>query len=117
VIALKKIHDRITKSILNMKTLKYLAVAGLLFSAAQLFTACSQYGVATTPPPPPPEEVVAVAPAQNYVWVPGYYEYRNGAYVWINGSYQIPPSGKTTYVPTQWQKTNRGYRLVKGYWQ
>jgi hypothetical protein len=99
-----------------MKTLKYLVVAGLLCVGTQLFTACSQYGVATAPPPAPEEAVIA-APSPNSVWVPGYYEYKNGAYVWTNGSYQIPPSGKTTYVPTQWQKTPRGYRLMKGHWQ
>jgi hypothetical protein len=35
--------------------------------------------------PPEPRHEVVPAPRAGYVWAPGYYDYRNGRYRWING--------------------------------
>jgi hypothetical protein len=99
-----------------MKTLKYLVAIVVLFVGAQVLTSCSGYIVATGPPPPP-NEVIVVAPSPRYVWVPGYYEYRGGTYIWIQGSYRIPPRGKTTYVQGNWNKTPKGYKRGRGHWK
>ena len=99
-----------------MKTLKYFILIGTLLAGAQVFTACTGYFVATGPPMPP-DEVIVVAPSPRYVWVPGYYEYRGGTYIWIQGSYKIPPRGKTRYVQGDWHKTPKGYKRGKGHWK
>jgi hypothetical protein len=89
-----------------MKKLKYLiALVALLI--AQLLSGCTGYIVATGPPPPP-DEVIIVAPSPRYVWVPGYYEYRGGTYVWIKGSYRIPP------VENQVMYRGNGIKHLKG---
>ena len=98
-----------------MKTLKYAGVLAALIGGAQLLTACSGYIVATGPPPMV-DEVYVVAPSPRHVWTPGYYSYNNGNYVFVNGSYHIPPRGRTTYVQGGWQKTAKGYKRQKGHW-
>ena len=99
-----------------MKNLRYLVVVLTSIIASQLITSCTGYFVATGPPDPP-DEVIVVAPSPRYVWVPGYYSYRSGTYIWVKGSYQIPPRGRTRYVQGQWQKTPKGYKRGKGHWK
>jgi hypothetical protein len=99
-----------------MKKLKYLVIVGLLLIGSQLVTSCSGYFIATGPPDPP-DEVIIVAPSPHYVWVPGYYEYRGGSYIWIKGSYRLPPRGRTTYVQGNWNKTPKGYKRGRGHWK
>jgi hypothetical protein len=99
-----------------MKTLKFAGAFLMLIVGAQLLTACSGYIVATGPPMPP-TEVVVVAPSPRYVWVPGYYSYNRTAYVWVDGSYRVPPRGRTTYVQGNWQQTPKGYKRGKGHWK
>jgi len=99
-----------------MKTLKIAGGLLTLIVGAQLLTACSGYIVATGPPHPPVEVIVA-APAPHYVWVSGYYSYSNSTYVWVDGSYQVPPRGRTVYVQGQWQQGPKGYKRSRGHWQ
>lgn len=98
-----------------MKTLKYIVIVASLIGGTQLLTSC--VGYIETGPPPMRDEVVIVAPSPRYVWVPGYYSYSGGTYIWIEGSYRIPPRGKTTYVQGQWQKTPKGYKRGRGHWK
>jgi hypothetical protein len=98
-----------------MKTLKYTGVLLAMIAGTQLLAACSGYVVATGPPPMV-NEVTAVAPSSRHVWMPGYYSYNRGNYVFVNGSYGIPPRGKTSYVQGNWHNTSRGYKRDKGHW-
>jgi hypothetical protein len=98
-----------------MKTFKYAGVLFVLIGGAQLFTSCSGYMVATGPPPMV-NEVIAVSPSPRHVWMPGYYSYSGGNYVFVNGSYRIPPRGKTSYVQGNWRNTPKGYKREKGHW-
>jgi hypothetical protein len=99
-----------------MKILNYSGVIIALLGGAQLLSSCSGYVVATGPPPPMMNEVIVVAPSPRHVWMPGYYSYNRGNYVFINGSYGIPPRGRTTYIQGGWRNTPRGYRRDKGHW-
>jgi len=98
-----------------MKTLKYAGVLVAIIGGAQLLTACSGYIVASGPPPMI-DEVVLVAPSPQYVWMPGYYEYSGGSYVFVNGSYRLPPRGRTSYTQGTWRNTPKGYKREKGHW-
>jgi hypothetical protein len=100
---------------LKMKTLKYIFSLTALVLGAQWLTGCSGYLIATTPPPPV-MEIVVVAPSPRHVWVPGYYTYRSGTYIQVQGSYQIPPRGRTSYSQGQWQNTPKGYKRGRGHW-
>ena len=99
-----------------MKELKYVIALLVIIVGAQVLVACSGYIVATGPPVPP-DEVIVVAPSPRYVWVPGYYAYNSGAYVWIQGSYQLPPRGRSGYTQGEWMKTPKGYKRGKGHWK
>jgi hypothetical protein len=99
-----------------MKKLKYIVGLLAIIMSAELLTACSGYIVATGPPSPP-VEVVVVAPAPHYVWVPGYYAYNRTTYVWVDGSYRVPPRGRKSYVQGNWQQTPKGYKRGKGHWK
>src|SRR5580698_5699116 len=46
---------------------------------------------ASVPPPAPPTEVAPPAPAPNYVWTPGYYNWNGVAWVWAPGAWIVPP--------------------------
>jgi hypothetical protein len=99
-----------------MKRVKYILALVAIILGVQFFTACSGYFVATAPPPYPVEVIVA-APSPQYVWVPGYYSYSGSTYVFIQGSYQIPPRGRTTYITGQWKQTPKGYKRGRGHWK
>jgi hypothetical protein len=98
-----------------MKLIKYTLAIAAVIMIGQMFTACSGYIVATAPPPYPVEVIVS-PPSPRYVWVPGYYSYSGGAYVFVNGSYQVPPRGRTSYIQGQWQNTPKGYKRGRGHW-
>jgi len=98
-----------------MKMLKYIVLVVSLIAGAQLLTSC--VGYIETGPPPMRDEVIIVAPSPRYVWVPGYYTYSSGTYIWIEGSYRIPPRGKTSYIQGEWRKTPNGYKRGKGHWK
>jgi hypothetical protein len=115
-LTLQSYIEKKTKKQNKMKKLNYIGALFAIVIGAQLLTACSGYLVATAPPPHP-VEVIVTAPSPRYVWVSGYYSYTGSTYVFIDGSYQIPPRGRTRYVQGQWQQTPKGYKRGKGHWK
>jgi hypothetical protein len=62
------------------------------------------------PAPPPP-------PAPYYVWVPGYYRYDGGRYVWVGGRYARPPYRGAAWVPGYWRHHGHdGWYYEQGHW-
>lgn len=51
--------------------------------------------------PPVYQEPVPVAPAPNYVWQAGHWEWR-GTWVWVPGAYVAATTPNATWVPGQW---------------
>ena len=98
-----------------MKILKYAGLMLVLIVGAQLFISCSGAFIATGPPPMV-NEVIVTAPSPRHVWVPGYYSYNSGSYVFVNGYYSVPPRGRTAYTQGSWQNTPKGYKRSRGYW-
>ena len=90
---------------------------GTLYTSQEQAT--TTYLVAQPPPPPPPpgSEVVTVQPAPNAVWVPGYWAFNGVQYIWLAGSWQIPPPYHHHYVRARWLWRNGGYVYVRGYWR
>ena len=90
---------------------------GTLYSEQEART---DYVVQQPPPmPPPPREVVVVRPANEAVWIEGYYVPvgRGGRYEWVPGHWEIPPPRYHTYVRPGWQRRGGNYVYVRGYWQ
>jgi len=72
------------------------------------------------PPPPPREEVRIAPPSEADVWVPGYWNWNNNDWVWLQGRWQRPPEHRATWVPGQWtQRGERGelWAWRPGHWE
>jgi hypothetical protein len=68
-------------------------------------------------PPPPHVEVVRNPPGPQYVWIPGYWEWKN-RWSWVNGHWEIGPRPGAVWVPGRWsRRTSGGWIWVRGYWR
>ncbi len=69
------------------------------------------------PPPPVAERRSKPRPGSEAVWTPGFWEWdeADARFVWVAGSWQIPPSGMT-WQPGRWEHESRGWYFVPGQW-
>jgi hypothetical protein len=72
--------------------------------------------VVTQAPPAPQAENVPARPGSDYVWVAGYWSWRNNRYEWVAGHWAIPPRAGATWVPPRWDPEGGSYRFYEGYW-
>ena len=77
---------------------------------------CEEIIMKTPPPPPMSMAVDGHAPSAMHVWVPGYHKGVNGRYVWVPGTWSIPPRSDAFWVPPRWEHGPRGYVSVPGRW-
>ena len=68
-------------------------------------------------PPAPIVERGIVAPGAGYVWMPGFYRWERGAYLWVPGRWERPPRARAVWVPARWVHDRRGWFLVEGHWR
>ena len=95
-------------------------IAAALVTGSMLATACASGGghvYVRSGPPPVRAEVIGVAPGPGYVWMPGYYRYNGGGYVWVGGRWDRPPRARARWVPGHWQRDRRGWYYVEGHWR
>ena len=90
----------------------WIALGTLLTGCAANGAAYVRYG-----PPPPRYGVVGVAPGTGFVWTDGYYDWRGGSYVWVQGRWLRPPRPHAAWVPGAWVQSRQGYRFRRGYWR
>ena len=104
-----------------------LVLAGMAAAAIGASAGCyaTMEGQATVPvaevhvrsaPPPARVEVIPVAPAPEYVWVPGYWDWSGTTYVWISGRYVAAEDGYVWVRPRYVHRAN-GVVYVRGYWR
>ena len=55
------------------------------------------------------------APRVGYVWVPGYWDWRENRHIWIGGTWVRERPGYVYYQP-RWVERNGEWRLARGYW-
>jgi hypothetical protein len=67
-------------------------------------------------PPDPRWETMGHAPAVGYVWVGGFWAWRNGEFLWMEGRWMPLPPGQRYWVPGRWVRTRRGWYFIDGYW-
>lgn len=75
--------------------------------------------IVKTAPPAPKEETVRIEtrPAENAVWVPGYWQWDadNGNYGWVSGTWRRAIPGMT-WNAGHWDKVSDGYEWSPGFW-
>ncbi|HXN15923.1 MAG TPA: YXWGXW repeat-containing protein [Usitatibacter sp.] len=66
---------------------------------------------------PPPAAVVEVTPVvpEGYVWTPGYWDYRDNSYAWVNGRSE-PLRPGYHYVTPRWEENDGRWRIYQGQW-
>jgi len=69
------------------------------------------------PPPPLRHEVVVVRPGPDYVWIPGFWEWRHNDYAWVGGRWSRPPHRGAVWVAPRHELRGRHHFWVRGYWR
>jgi hypothetical protein len=102
-------------------TIVHTALACLVVA---LLAACSPYGYSDVglgiavggPPPPFHEEYRAYAPGPGYYWVPGYYDRVGADWLWVAGSWQLPPQHRARWVAPYYTQRHGRWTYRRGYW-
>src|SRR5579863_870092 len=90
-----------------------LAVLILAIPAASF----AQFGVAITIAPPAlPIYVQPMAPADGYLWTPGYWAYGDDGYFWVPGTWVMAPEVGLLWTPGYWGWSDDAYAWNDGYW-
>lgn len=61
-------------------------------------------------------EVPPPAPAPSQVWVPGYWSFANGNYVWVPGAYVAAPQTGARWTPARWVNRDGAWFFEPGRW-
>lgn len=67
-------------------------------------------------PPPIPVYTQPYAPAPNYIWQPGYWQWGPGGYFWVPGTWVAAPAVGLLWTPGYWGWNNGAYFWNAGYW-
>ena len=68
------------------------------------------------PPPPLPVYVQPTAPADGYMWVPGYWSLNRYGFFWVPGAWVLAPYAGALWTPGYWGFSNGIYLWTPGYW-
>lgn len=68
------------------------------------------------PPPALPVYVQPPAPADGYMWVPGYWAFNRLGYYWVPGAWVLAPYTGALWTPGYWGYANGFYLWNAGYW-
>lgn len=71
---------------------------------------------ATEPPPPLPDYDQPPAPADGYIWTPGYWAWGPEGYYWVPGAWVEPPYTGALWTPGYWGFYGGRYGFYPGYW-
>jgi hypothetical protein len=69
----------------------------------------------TMAPPELPVYEQPMAPADGYIWTPGYWAW-DGEYYWVPGTWVLPPEAGDLWTPGYWGWGGSGYAFNEGYW-
>jgi hypothetical protein len=72
--------------------------------------------IVTQAPPALQQEVVLARPSGDYLWVPGYWTWREGRYQWMSGHWEIPPYRGSHWVAPRVEQEGNAYRFYEGHW-
>ena len=81
-----------------------------------IYSDVDQNEQADAPPPPLPVYEQPPAPADNYIWTPGYWAYQPVGYYWVPGAWCAAPYVGALWTPGWWGPYNSHYGFHHGYW-
>src|SRR6202167_3305740 len=77
----------------------------------------AQFGVAISIAPPAlPVYVQPMAPADGYLWTPGYWAYGDDGYFWVPGTWVLAPEPGFLWTPGYWGWGGEGFIFHEGFW-
>src|SRR5208283_4336828 len=80
-------------------------------------TSFAQFGVAITIAPPAlPVYMQPMAPADGYLWTPGYWAYGDEGYFWVPGTWVMAPEVGFLWTPGYWGWGGNAFAWNEGYW-
>jgi hypothetical protein len=86
------------------------------FLALPFASSFAQVGISVNVAPPPlPVVEQPPAPAEGYIWTPGYWGY-DSDYYWVPGVWVAPPTVGLLWTPSWWGWNNGAYVFNQGYW-
>ena len=77
----------------------------------------ASYTYATVPPPPIRVETYGPVPGPGYIWIQGYWGYRDNGYFWVPGRWNRPPLGRHEWRPGYWEDQGGRHRWHEGQWR
>ena len=93
-----------------------IALATMLFVGLSLTSSFAQVGISIgIAPPPIPIYEQPYAPAEGYIWTPGYWAY-DSDYYWVPGVWVPPPRIGFLWTPGYWGYNGSNYFFNEGYW-
>jgi hypothetical protein len=72
--------------------------------------------ILATAPPALQTDVTVVQPGPGYVWITGYWTWRNEQYQWMSGHWEMPPNSRSVWVAPTIVPQGNNYRFTEGYW-
>src|ERR1039457_1834946 len=98
-----------------MRTIRLLLLAFLILAIP--VASFAQFGIAITIAPPAlPVYVQPMAPAEGYLWTPGYWGYGDEGYFWVPGTWVMAPEVGFLWTPGYWGWGSNAYAWNEGYW-
>ncbi|MCE5326084.1 MAG: YXWGXW repeat-containing protein [Planctomycetaceae bacterium] len=73
-------------------------------------------GMEVPPPPVPLAESIPTVPDDDYVWIPGYWDWTGSDYQWVRGQWMLPPGTARVWVPPRYDLRAGRYFYYRGYW-
>ena len=104
---------KFTRIITN--TLGTAMLAGALMLAPQAAQARVFISVGFAPPAIPVYEQ-PICPGDGYIWTPGYWQYTDDGYEWVDGAWVVAPYTGALWTPGYWGYGGSGYFWNAGYW-
>ena len=116
-------HAPVTTVMTTTTTTSPVVVAspGIVVANSGYVTASSTVPVVSTmivtqAPPALQQEAVLAQPGPGYVWLAGFWTWRNERYEWMAGHWQLPPSSTSVWVAPRWEQEGNAYRFYEGTW-
>lgn len=106
-----------------MKRLTLICALSLLALTPTISEAQVRVGVAfpgirvAVAPPALRHEVAPPAPSPRHRWIAGYWGWRGGTHVWINGQWLVPPAYGYVWEPARWENVGGAWMFHEGHWR